>query len=393
MTGSGSPAATRSCHSTRSWPGDHLRHRMLDLQPRVHLHEVEAAVLVGDELDGARALVVHRARRRDGGLAHLAPPRLGHAGRRRFLEHLLVAPLHGAVALEQVDAVPVAVGEHLDLDVARARHVALDQHVVVAEARQRLALARRERVGELARRADDAHPLAAAAGRRLQQHRVADAVRFLAQERRVLPVAVVTRDERHRRLFHQRLGRALAAHRADRRDRRPDEHDARGRARFGERLVLGQEPVAGMDRLGAGLPRGVDDARDVEVAFARGRRADQHRLVGQPRVPRVGVGLREHGDGAHVQPARRLDDAAGDFAAVRDQDLAEHGSLSSRAWDRGPSPQPSPRKRGEGDGTRSADCCASVRHGSPPLPGRARERWSCRATTGCLSPLAGRGLG
>jgi hypothetical protein len=39
--GSGSPAATRSCHSTRSTPVIRLGHGMLDLQPRVHLHEVE----------------------------------------------------------------------------------------------------------------------------------------------------------------------------------------------------------------------------------------------------------------------------------------------------------------------------------------------------------------
>ena len=41
---SGSPAATRSCCSHEVEPGDHLGHRMLDLQARVHLQEVELAV-------------------------------------------------------------------------------------------------------------------------------------------------------------------------------------------------------------------------------------------------------------------------------------------------------------------------------------------------------------
>jgi len=40
-------------------PRDQLRHRMLHLDAGIHLHEVEFAVLV-EELDGARALVVHR---------------------------------------------------------------------------------------------------------------------------------------------------------------------------------------------------------------------------------------------------------------------------------------------------------------------------------------------
>ena len=208
-------------------PGDHLGDRMLDLQPRVHLHEEEAAVLVGDELDRARADVADRARGRDRGLAHLAAARLGHAGRRRLLQHLLVTPLHRAVALEQVHAVAVGVGEHLDLDVARARDVFLDQHLVVAEARRRFALARRERLRELARRVDDAHALAAAARGGLEQHRIADAVRFFLQKFFGLFLSMVTGHQRHRRLLHQRLRRALAAHGADRRGRRADEHDAR----------------------------------------------------------------------------------------------------------------------------------------------------------------------
>ena len=48
-------------------PGDHFGDRMLDLEPRVHLHEVEAAVLLGDrpervELQEGQAdrVAVHR---------------------------------------------------------------------------------------------------------------------------------------------------------------------------------------------------------------------------------------------------------------------------------------------------------------------------------------------
>jgi hypothetical protein len=52
-----------------------------------------------------------------------------------------VAALHRAVALEQVDALALGVGEDLDLDVARAGDVALHQHMVVAEAGGGLALA------------------------------------------------------------------------------------------------------------------------------------------------------------------------------------------------------------------------------------------------------------
>ena len=59
-------------------PGDHLGHRMLDLQPRVHLHEIEACrPALRDELDRAGADVADRLRRRDRGLAHLRRRRSG----------------------------------------------------------------------------------------------------------------------------------------------------------------------------------------------------------------------------------------------------------------------------------------------------------------------------
>jgi hypothetical protein len=75
-----------------------------------------------------------------------------------------VAALHRAVALEQIHVVAVGVAEHLDLDVARAGEVFLDQHVVGAEAGRRLALARGQRVEEVGALLDQAHALAAAAG-------------------------------------------------------------------------------------------------------------------------------------------------------------------------------------------------------------------------------------
>ena len=120
---------------------------MLDLQPGVHLHEVEGVAL-GDELDRARALVADRAGGVAGGLAHGGAALGRHAGRRRLLHHLLVPALDRAVALEQVDDVAVPVGEHLDLDVPRPGQVALDQHAVVAERGAGLALRQRQRLGE-----------------------------------------------------------------------------------------------------------------------------------------------------------------------------------------------------------------------------------------------------
>ena len=154
--------------------GDRLGHRMLDLEPRVHLDEVEAAVLVEQELDRAGILVARRQRRPGRRPAQRRPQLRGQAGRRRLLDDLLVAALQGAVALEQVHRVAVPVGEHLHLDMARAIDQALEEHLVVAERGLGLASAGGQRLEEVAACVDPAHALAAAARRGLDQQREAD---------------------------------------------------------------------------------------------------------------------------------------------------------------------------------------------------------------------------
>src|SRR5262249_50627981 len=105
--------------------GRHLRHAVLDLYARVHLQEEVLAVLQ-QALDRAGADVVDRARRLDADLADALAHRLVDDRGRRLLDQLLVAALDRAVALAEVDDVAVAVGEDLDLDVARIGQVALE---------------------------------------------------------------------------------------------------------------------------------------------------------------------------------------------------------------------------------------------------------------------------
>src|SRR6266404_5054510 len=81
-------------------PSDSFRHWMFHLQPRVHLHEIEALVLLGDELDSAGADISYGLRRRDCRRAHLRPALGSHTGRWRLLQHLLVTALHRTVTLE-----------------------------------------------------------------------------------------------------------------------------------------------------------------------------------------------------------------------------------------------------------------------------------------------------
>ncbi|MDZ7589916.1 MAG: hypothetical protein U5L05_04325, partial [Rubrivivax sp.] len=97
---------------------DLLRHRVLDLQPGVHLQEVEG-LQVGQqqELGGAGADVARDACEVRTGLAKGLFDFRREPGRRCLFQHLLLPALHRTVARAQRPHAAVAVGEHLHLDV------------------------------------------------------------------------------------------------------------------------------------------------------------------------------------------------------------------------------------------------------------------------------------
>ena len=156
--------------------GDHLGHRMLDLDARVHLDEIELAVLE-QELDRADAEIFQLAHRLGDGLADPVARRDVERGRGALLQHLLMAALQRAVALAEMDGVALAVAEHLDFDVARPLQIFFQIDRVVAERGLGLGARGGERGGEIVLDMRDLHAAAAAAGRGLHQHRKADLAR------------------------------------------------------------------------------------------------------------------------------------------------------------------------------------------------------------------------
>ena len=225
--------------------GDELGHRVLDLDAGVDLEEVEVALVVEQELERAGVGVLHRARGVDDRAAELAAHLLGDRDRRPFLEQLLMAPLDRALALAEMDDRAVVIAEHLELDVARVLDVLLEVDVADAERRLRLALRGLERLAQLARRADDAHAAAAAAGDRLDDHREARGPCAILR-RLLLAVdrAVAARQDRDAGLLHRAPRARLVAEQPDDVRRRADELDVAGLADFGEVGALGQEAVA-----------------------------------------------------------------------------------------------------------------------------------------------------
>jgi hypothetical protein len=189
VSGSFSPAGNPELPFDQIEPGDRFRDRMLDLKPRVHLHEPRATGpqtvrAVRDELDRCPRRHNQPPARPYGGLAHRGAQFRAHARRWRLLDHLLVATLQRAVALVEMDGVAVGVGKHLQLDMARRGNIFLDQHAGVAERTLGLSLRGLKRRVEIRVLVDAAHALAAAAGNGLDQHRIADLVGLLFEERR-----------------------------------------------------------------------------------------------------------------------------------------------------------------------------------------------------------------
>ncbi len=166
-----------------------------------------------------------------------------------------MAALHRAVALAERDHRPVRVGEELDLDVPRPLDVALAEDGSVSESRLGLARSRRQRLGELARLADDAHTSAASARRCLDEERKPDLVRLAGG------------NDRDARLGGDLLRGDLVAAQPERFGRRadpgqPGRHDRRRKVG-----VLGEKAVAGVDRVGRDLLRRPDVLLRDEVAL------------------------------------------------------------------------------------------------------------------------------
>src|SRR5258706_2074252 len=95
---------------------------MLYLDPRVHLHEIEVAMLVHEKFDGAYALVIDGRSRLDSRISHALAQFRRHKGGRRLLHQLLVPALNRAVPFAEVTDLSILVTRHLYLDMTGLFH-------------------------------------------------------------------------------------------------------------------------------------------------------------------------------------------------------------------------------------------------------------------------------
>ena len=238
-----------------------------------------------------------------------------------------MAPLDRALARAHRQG-EVAVAEDLDLDVAWLLEVALEIDRVLSEGGARPVGAGAKRLEQLALVSGHLHADPSAAGRRLDQQRIADRRGRCLRGDRLAHVPLRARHDRHARSAHHGPRLRFVLDRAHRGRRRPDEDDAVPGAGLGELRLLGEEAVAGVDRLRSGLLR------------RRGSEPDG--LVARLHVQRVRVRVRIHGDGLDAERPSGPCDAASDLAAVGDEDLFEHAVKSSVRGAQSTPEKPSP---------------------------------------------------
>ena len=214
---------------------------MLDLDARVHLEEVELpAGTVEEELHRPEPSVPQLAGQSGGRCAQAAADVIVQVRRRRLLEQLLVATLHRAVAVTEVND-PVAVSEDLDLDVASGDYVPLDIHTRVPESSIGLGHRQLKISLEIFLRIDAFHSPATAATDCLDQQRVAHPFSDLESIRRgpCLPSGDHWQSCRHRVV----AGAELVTHGFKHRDAGTHERHTEPLARSRQVGVLRQEAI------------------------------------------------------------------------------------------------------------------------------------------------------
>src|SRR3954463_50852 len=103
----------------------------------------------------------------------------------------------------------------------------------------------------------------------------------------------------------------------------PDPDDVVALDDLGEARILAEEAVARVDRIGVADLGRRDDRRDVQIGFARRRRPDADRLVGEPDVHGIGVGGRMDRDRLDAHLMARAVDAKRYLTAVRNKDFPD----------------------------------------------------------------------
>ncbi|MNF78710.1 hypothetical protein D3C84_609030 [compost metagenome] len=216
-----------------------------------------------------------------------------------------------------------AVGEDLRLDVLGIDDALLEEDFRRAEGLGRLGDHTRVSLFQLLTAVAATDTAAAAAGGGLEHYRIADALGFAQRFGQVGDVALGAGGDRHAGLDHAAARFGLVAHAADHFGRGADELDPALGADIRQLGVFGEETVARMQGVAAGLDRQVHQFARVQVA-GQGVGADAVGFVGTLDVQGVPVGIGVDGHRADAHLGASAHDSDGNLTTVGDQDFLDH---------------------------------------------------------------------
>jgi hypothetical protein len=175
----------------------------------------------------------------------------------RYLQHLLVTPLHRAVALEEVDHLSRVVGENLDLDVPGSAQGLLQKHRPVPEGPFGLAHRGLDGARKVLRSLDPPETSPSPASGGLHEDRVT--YPFGGGEG-LFCILDRFRSAQHGDpgLFSGAASAHLVSGQREHLRRRADKHYSGLGARPGKSSALREKPVAGVDRVGFDSERRLD---------------------------------------------------------------------------------------------------------------------------------------
>ena len=123
---------------------DHFSDRMLHLDTRIHLDEVQAPILIHKKFNRSGVDISDFRESLAQNLSNLIPQLRGYLGGWRLLQQFLMTPLDAAFTLPQADHVSILIGENLKFDMTGPLHEFFHVKVAVAEGCRRFRLCRLE---------------------------------------------------------------------------------------------------------------------------------------------------------------------------------------------------------------------------------------------------------
>lgn len=308
--------------NTRDLFGDGV----LDLDTGVDLDEVVAVLLVDQELGGTSVAVVDGASQLDGIRQDLVADGGGQVLGRGQLDHLLVTTLDGAVTLEQVDDVALAVTQQLDLDVLGLVEEALDEDGAVSKGALGLGGGTLKGIAQVSLVANNAHTTATTTKGSLDNDGEAIGIGEVLDLFVPLHGALRSGHDGDAALDGQLTGGHLVTQGLDGFRGRAHEDDTGLLDLAGELCVLGEESVTGVDQLDAVLEGDLDNLVSGQIGAHGGVLTALSNHVGLVRLLTVhgqAVLVRVDGDGLQGQLVGGTEDTDGDFTTVGDEDLLE----------------------------------------------------------------------